>query len=527
VLHVEDSEDDAILLRREFTRAGHQIEHRRVDTLAGLRLALAEASWDVVISDHGLPGFGAADALRVVRQNGFDTPFLIVSGMIGEESAVMAMKAGAQDYVGKDDLRRLVPAVERELRDAEVRRRNREAERERQEAAHVSAVLARVGRELIAAIDPRLFAQRLSELTAEVLGAQTSLTLLFRPETDVYVQVAAHGITPDEQAAARLIPIPRSSLRTLLDRFEGRDVLELSEPISVDGAEVARGNRRLYIALRRGEDVIALQILERLAPAEPFSSVEHGIASGIAQTATLALERARMVEEVEEANRLKSEFVANMSHELRTPLNIILGYMDLLLDSAFGPLSDEQTQVLRQVDRSAQSLHELVCSLLDLERLETGRSPVESREIDPAKFLADLERDVRSRYHKPGVALEWRVEPDLPPVRTDPAKLAVALRKVVDNAFKFTDEGRVALLARPQRDAVELSVADTGIGIDPASLALVFEPFRQLDGATTRQHGGIGLGLHMARRLVEMLGGSLSAESEPGRGSTFRIRLPL
>jgi len=525
VLHVEDSEADALFLRREFRQAGHEIEYLRVDSLAALRQALDDP-WDVIISDHGLPGFDALDALRAVRQAEIDTPFLIVSGQIGEEAAVSAMKAGAVDYVGKADLRRLIPAVEREIRDAEIRRRHRLAERERREAAHVSEVLARVGRELIASLDPRLLPQRLCELTAEVLSAHTSRTLMWHPAADVYLQVAAHGAAPEESAATRAVPIPRAAIDSLLERFQGREVFEAEQGEPTAGLTGGHGGHHLYIALRSGADLIGLQVLERRGQAPAFSETEHRIAAGIAQVATLALERARMVEEVEQANRLKSEFVANMSHELRTPLNIILGYTDLLLDSAFGPLNDEQSQVLGQVDRSARSLHDLVGSLLDLENLETGRSPVMARLLDVRRYLAAIEEEVRSAYAKPGVEIRWDVPADLPPLRTDPDKLHVALHKVVDNAFKFTDAGEVTVRVRADDSGFEIAVSDTGIGMAPGSQAIIFDPFRQIDGASTRQHGGVGLGLYMAKRLIELLDGAITVESAPGRGSTFRIRLP-
>jgi signal transduction histidine kinase len=255
--------------------------------------------------------------------------------------------------------------------------------------------------------------------------------------------------------------------------------------------------------------------------------LQERVAAGIAQLASLALEHARTVEALERASRLKSEFVATMSHELRTPLNVILGYHALLLEGAWGTLSSEQHEVLRRAENSAGELLELITETLDLSRLESGRMALDLADVSLAGLVADLEAETLSLWDRPGLTTTFEVADDLPLLRTDPLKLKVVLKNLITNALKFTENGSVRLAATRTADGVEIAVSDSGPGIAPAALAIIFDPFRQADGSTTRRHGGVGLGLYIVRRLLELLGGSVQVESELGVGSTFRVRVPL
>jgi len=237
-----------------------------------------------------------------------------------------------------------------------------------------------------------------------------------------------------------------------------------------------------------------------------------------------ALQRAK--DAAEAADRAKSEFLATMSHELRTPLGIILGYTDLLLEGTFGQFREAQAEPLRRIDRSARELHDLITAVLDLGRLEAGRLPLSRRETEVAGLLQDLQAETRRLHEQARLTVVWDVEPALPTLYTDPGKLKVVLKNLIGNAMKFTREGSITVAARRHRDGVELSVADTGIGIPQAELGVIFEPFHQVESAARRQAGGTGLGLHIVKRLLEVLGGTVTVQSELGRGSTFRVWMP-
>ena len=234
----------------------------------------------------------------------------------------------------------------------------------------------------------------------------------------------------------------------------------------------------------------------------------------------------RMYHQAQAANRLKSEFVATMSHELRTPLNVILGYTELLLDGEFGGTTPGQAATLRRIDRRAHELLDLIDSTLDMNRLDAGRLRLELQAVEIAALLEAVRTETQDLVENPDVHFVWDRIPPLPRLRTDPAKVQLVVRNLIRNAVKFTEQGTVSVGARPRDGGVEIAVSDTGIGIAPDVLPTIFEPFRQGDGSTTRRYGGVGLGLYIVQRLVDLLGGAISVQSEVGKGSTFRVWLP-
>ncbi|MDX2168212.1 MAG: PAS domain S-box protein [Deltaproteobacteria bacterium] len=400
--------------------------------------------------------------------------------------------------------------------------------RAEQEEAAISTALARVGRELISSLSTPTVLTRLCEVTARVLGCDRSHTLLFDPDDRVYRIAAAYGDSPSETADSAAMRLPESVGASVVARLREDDVTQAQralDPIISAVNEQYGISAAIYLALRRGDDVIGIQSAEYRGGPTSFTPQQERIARGIAQLASLALEDARLVDALERANRLKSEFVATMSHELRTPLNIILGYHGLLLDGTFGALSPEQRDALERTDRNARALLELISATLDLSRLESGQLPLDLREFALSDLIAELEAETRDVALRPGVALVWPPPASLPRLRSDPAKLKVVLKNLIGNAAKFTDRGAITVHAAPRDDGVELSVCDTGVGIEAPLLQEIFEPFRQV-GGVTRHPGGVGLGLYIVRRLLDELGGAVEVESTPGVGSTFRVFIP-
>ena len=199
VLLVEDCAADATLVLGELRRCGYMPESQRVDTEPVFRAALAQA-WDCILSDYELPSFSGSAALRVLQESGLDLPFIVVSGAIGEDTAVAAMKAGAHDYIMKDNLTRLGPAIERELREAKMRGERRRVAEALEADRMVASALARVGQELIAAVNSDRFLDRLCQVITEVAECDFSDTVLWHPQEQIYQVVATYGHPPEEAA---------------------------------------------------------------------------------------------------------------------------------------------------------------------------------------------------------------------------------------------------------------------------------------------------------------------------------------
>ena len=229
-------------------------------------------------------------------------------------------------------------------------------------------------------------------------------------------------------------------------------------------------------------------------------------------------------EAAEAAYRTKSEFIAALSHELRTPLNVILGYVELLLDEGFGSVPERMQDVLDRIQQNSSQLVELITGLLDLSRLEANRLPVELSQVDVPELLRAIERETLAWRSQSKLDFVWQIDENLPLIFTDPAKLKVIIKNLIGNAIKFTNEGQITVEAQLHAGGVEIRVVDTGIGISQDSLSIIFEPFQQLDAARGQ---GTGLGLHIVKRLLALLGGSITVESEIGRGSTFCVWVPV
>jgi PAS domain S-box-containing protein len=229
----------------------------------------------------------------------------------------------------------------------------------------------------------------------------------------------------------------------------------------------------------------------------------------------------------EAASQAKSEFLNTMSHELRTPIHAVLGYAEMLDDGAFGALNREQREIVQRITDRARDQFELIAAVLDLSAMEAGRMVLQASPVHLADVCAEVEREGRKTWTDSGLAMRWDVPDDLPELLSDAAKIRIVLRNLVGNAVKFTARGSVTTRARAIRDGVEISVTDTGIGIPADQRDAIFAPFYQLDGSESRRYEGSGLGLHIVKRLLGLLGGDISVDSEVGRGSTFRVWLPL
>lgn len=284
------------------------------------------------------------------------------------------------------------------------------------------------------------------------------------------------------------------------------------------------------------QDIQMLGIIsEGLGPALKSAQLQEALREKSRQLSAQNMELVKQKQELldktreaEEANRLKSEFLARISHELRTPLNVIIGFSELMLDGIPGPINDDQKECLDDILASGRHLLHLIDEVIDLSRIETGRLELHRKTVAPGDIIEWARNAMLPIVASRKQVLEVTIEPLMPPLYADKVRLRQVLLNLLSNATKFTpDGGKIAIEAAREADFCRISVSDNGIGIKHEDQATIFEPFYQLNYPPAEGKPGSGLGLSVARQIVERHGGQIWVESEYGRGSHFNFTIPL
>jgi len=346
--------------------------------------------------------------------------------------------------------------------------------------------------------------------------------------------------TLDEGSGADAIP----SDSPIVQWLRGEAGLLVKEEIKLNPRiakyfEAAEGelegiNASLIVPLKIENKLNGILLLGEKLSGEIFDTQELDVLSLLANQAAISLENARLYEGLStsnvrlmEASRLKSQFLANMSHELRTPLNSIIGFSKVLLNRLDGDLTERQEAYVKSVHNSSRHLLELINGILDFSRIEAGKFEMRPEKLNLYDVVEECIESSLPLVRDKRVKLERDVPVDLPDIYADRTRVKQVLLNLVSNAIKFTSAGRVLVQVRRELDALHVSVADTGIGISPADIARLFEPFQRLDNPLAQQADGTGLGLAISKKFVELHRGRIWAESRESQGSTFHFTLPL
>lgn len=494
VLLVEDSASDAKLVLRELMRTHGAVEMHRVETEADMRDALASDSWDIVLSDWSMPTFSALDALAVLRSTGKDLPFIIVSGTVGEEVAVEGMRLGAQDYVLKDRLARLAPAVERELRDREARMRT-------QDALRVSeARFARLAESGIIAIC-------VADLHGAVYEANDAYLSLVGYSRDDLTAGAVNWsrMTPPECVAADNVALSALAETGVAKPWE-------KELLRKDGQRVP-----VLVGVAMLDHALCIAFLADLTERKRAEEV-------LLQTEA----QLRQAQKMEAIGRL----AGGVAHDFNNLLSVIISYAVMMV-SDLQP-GDPMEEGLKEIRLAGERAAALTGQLLAFSR----RQQLRPRLVNLNEMVAQTD-NMLQRLIGEDVALTRVSAPALPDIFIDPDQIAQVVMNLavnardampgggqltIETAVVERDESFGAQLADNSGGSyVMLAVADTGIGMDKETQARIFEPF-----FTTKEDGhGTGLGLSTVFGIVQQSGGAILVQSEPGRGTTFRIYFPV
>ena len=307
-------------------------------------------------------------------------------------------------------------------------------------------------------------------------------------------------------------------------------------PVPANELMLQAGYRaRLLVPLMRFNEVMGALVVRRKAPGE-FSKNTIDLLRTFAAQSVLAIQNARLFQEIEEkghqlelASQHKSQFVASMSHELRTPLNAIIGLTEMMVTNAARFGTEKAAEPLKRVHRAGQHLLGLINQVLDLSKIEAGKLELNPESVNLAPLIDEVVGTARQLAQQNKNKLVVEAQEKLGMLTVDPMRLRQILLNLLSNACKFTTQGEVKLRVRKVADGrnwVEFAVADTGIGMTAEQQAKLFEEFTQADSSTARRYGGTGLGLAITRKLARMMGGDVTVQSDPGKGSIFSVRLP-
>ncbi|HEY7680289.1 MAG TPA: ATP-binding protein, partial [Terriglobia bacterium] len=506
--------DDVELGRRELERGGYQIRADVVATPQDFTERLRSQRYDLILADYRLPGWTGLEALDLLREEGLDVPFILMSGTLGEEMAAECIKRGASDYVLKDRMARLPVAVRRVLEEKAMREER-----------------ARVQEEL-----------QVREANFRLLFANNPHPMwVHDPETLQFLEVndaavVHYGYTREEFLEMRVTdilfgqdaPFPPESLQG--HHPHGQFVRQARHRLKGGRRIDAEVRSRIFrLGTRTAVLSVVQDITERQQAEEEIRRLNEDLERRVEQrTAELAAVNRELEvrnREVVRANQMKSEFLASMSHELRTPLNAILGFSGLLRERNAGPLTERQARYLDHIQRGGQHLLQLINDILDLSKIEAGRMELHLEQFLLSAALPEVLSLIRPLAMAKKIPLESDVDAGLF-AYADLIRFKQILYNLLSNAVKFTPErGHIRIQAVATGESLQVLVRDSGIGIAPEELGNIFNEFHQVGMTTRGVREGTGLGLAITKRLVEQHGGKIWVESELGKGSCFYFTL--
>lgn len=495
ILHLEDQPADSILVKSFISKGISSFDYFFVDDEATFVSTLKEKKIDIILSDYQLPDYLGSEALLFVKNQYPHIPFIFVTGKMGEDAAIESLLNGATDYVFKSKLERLIPAIKRVLYEGELLQNRLASDKALRESEEKYRSVTQSANDAIITANSK----------GIILGWNRGAENIF-------------GYTEEE--------ITGKELSLIMPQSYGKNHHKNIERIVNGGDRHVIGKTVELTGLHKRGYEFAIEL----------SLAEWDTASGKFFTGTIrditrrkqddaALLKAK--EKAETSDRLKTAFIRNISHEIRTPLNGILGFGQLMADPDLS--SDQKEEFLFMVNASSDRLIKTVANIMDISYIVSGNQEVKKKNI----LIGSLLDEVYSKFSQPcalkKLNLSFQKQPfaDELQINSDPDFLSKILNHLVDNAIKFTREGSIVVGCSIMENEIVIFVKDSGIGINLNVETNIFDHFFQEDISISRDHEGSGLGLSIAKGLVELLGGRIWVESVKGEGSTFFFTIPI
>lgn len=500
ILLLEDDLADSELISATLKNGGINCQLKRVITRENFFSELQNHNLDLILADYSLPQFDGISALEIAQKTCPDVPFILVSGVLGEERAIEALKNGATDYVLKQRLERLLPSVKRALQESEERLLLQRAEESLRQIDDTLRAVVDVSPVAIITLNLHYRVLTWNKAAEQIYGWRAS-EILNKP-----LPVIPENNQNSMRSCVERILQQNQTLNNLEFRHLRKNGSEVDINVSLAPLHDSAGNSDCFVMTAVDITLNKQREMER----------------------TVLLQREQKARaDAEEASRVKDEFLAIVSHELRTPLNGILGWIKLIRSGRIK--QDKIEQALEVIDRNATLQAQLIEDLLDISRIIRGKLHLELTSVNLNCLIRETVETLHLAAEAKSINVELHLDNNLKNTIGDRNRLSQIFWNLLSNAIKFTPSGgRIEINLRQINSTAQIQFYDTGIGISCDFLPLIFEYFRQVDSSTTRSQGGLGLGLAISRNLVEAHGGTIAAESAgEGHGSTFIVILPI